>query len=102
MGKEPPEMLSRKRKRFTLMPAVALLGLSALVTVPMLSSSHLYAAAPIRTMTVTVHPGDTLWTLASRHTADGGDVQDTIDRITGANHLSGAIIYPGEKLQIPE
>ena len=28
-----------------------------------------------------VRPGDTLWTLASRHTPDGGDVQDTIDEI---------------------
>jgi LysM repeat protein len=95
-------MLSRKRKRFTLMPAVALLGLSALVSVPVLSSSHLYAAGPVHTATVTVRTGDTLWGLAAQHTPDGGDVQDTIDKITGANHLTGALIVPGQRLQIPE
>jgi predicted Zn-dependent protease len=95
-------MMSRKRKRFTLMPAVALVGLSALVTVPVLSSSHLYAAAPERLTTVTVRPGDSLWSLASEHTAGGANVQDTIDRITVVNHLDGATIVPGERLSIPE
>jgi predicted Zn-dependent protease len=92
----------RRRKRFTLMPAVALIGLSALVSVPLLSSSHLYAASPVRLTTVTVRSGDTLWTLAERHTPAGGNVQDTLDRIDAQNHLNGAMIVPGERLQIPE
>ena len=91
----------RKRKRFTLMPAVALLGLSTLVLVPVLSSSSLYAAAPERSTTVTVRSGDTLWTLAERYTSAGGNVQDTIDEIAGMNHLRGAMIVPGQRLQIP-
>jgi predicted Zn-dependent protease len=91
----------RKRKRFTLMPAVALLGLSALVLVPVLSSSSLYAAPPQRSAVVTVHSGDTLWTLAERYTPAGGDVQDTIDAIAGLNHLHGSVIQPGQRLQIP-
>jgi len=84
------------------MPAVALLGLSALATVPLLSSAHLYAASRERMTSVTVHSGDTLWTLAARHTSAGGDVQETIDRIASANHLNGATIVPGERLRIPE
>jgi predicted Zn-dependent protease len=92
----------RRRKRFTLMPAVALIGLSALVSVPLLSSSHLYAASPARLTTVTVRSGDTLWTLAERFTPSGGNVQDTIDRIDSQNHLNGTMIVPGERLQIPE
>jgi LysM repeat protein len=92
----------RKRKRFTLMPAVALLGLSALVSVPLLSSAHLYAAAPERQTTITVKSGDTLWTLAERYTPSGGNVQDMIDQIAGMNHLSSATIVPGERLAIPE
>ena len=92
----------RKRKRFTLMPAVALLGLSALVSVPLLSSAHLYAAAPEHRTTVTVRSGDTLWTVAERYTPSGGNVQDTVDTIAGLNHLSGAVLTPGERLQIPQ
>ena len=84
------------------MPAVALLGLSALATVPLLSSAHLYAASPERTTSVTVRAGDTLWTLAAKHTRPGDDVQETIDRIAVANHLKGATIIPGERLRIPE
>jgi predicted Zn-dependent protease len=95
-------MISRRRKRFTLMPAVALVGLSVLVTVPVLSSSHLYAAAPEHFTTVTVRSGDTLWGLAADRTAQGGNVQDTIDRIAGVNHLAGATIVPGQRLNIPE
>jgi predicted Zn-dependent protease len=95
-------MMVQRPRRFTLMPAVALLGLSALVSVPLLSGSHLYAASPVRVATVTVRTGDSLWTLAERYTPAGGDVQDTIDRIAGANHLRGAIIVPGQRLHIPQ
>lgn len=95
-------MMSPKRKRFTLMPAVALAGLSALVTVPVLSSSHLYAAAPEHFTTVTVRSGDSLWSLAAAHTSQGANVQETLDRIAGVNHLEGATIVPGQRLDIPE
>jgi predicted Zn-dependent protease len=95
-------MRSLRRKRFTLMPAVALAGLSALVSVPVLSSSHLYAAAPERYTTVVVRPGDSLWSLAADHTTAGGSVQDTLDRIASVNHLDGATIVPGERLSIPQ
>jgi LysM repeat protein len=89
------------RKRFTLMPAIALAALSLMVTVPTLSSMHLYAATAQRYATVTVQPGDTLWSIASAHTNASGDVQETIDRISATNHLSAAVILPGEKLRIP-
>jgi predicted Zn-dependent protease len=90
-----------KRRRFTLMPIITLAALSLMVTVPALSSMHLYAAAPQRYATVVVHPGDTLWSIASAHTASTSDVQDTIDRITEVNHLAGAAIRPGERLRVP-
>ena len=90
-----------KRRRFTLMPMITLAALSLMVTVPALSGMHLYAAAPQHYATVTVHTGDTLWSIASKHTASSGDVQDTIDRITEVNHLSGASIEPGQHLRIP-
>ena len=90
------------RKKFTLMPAIALAALSLMVTLPTLSGMHLYAAGVQRYATVTVHPGDTLWSIASTHTSDNSDVQETIDRITEANHLHASDLEPGQKLRIPQ
>ena len=91
-----------KRKRFTLMPVIALASLSLMVTVPALSSVHLYAATAQRYATVTVQPGDTLWSIAASHTSASGDVQATIDRISATNHLQASMLQPGETLRIPE
>jgi LysM repeat protein len=90
------------RKRFTLMPAIALVALSLMVTLPALSNMHLYAATAQRYTTVTVQPGDTLWSIASAHTSASADVQDTIDRISAVNHLNAVELQPGEHLRIPQ
>jgi len=89
-----------KRRRFTLMPAIALAALSLSVTVPVLSGMHLYAASAQRYATVTVRPGDTLWNIAASHTGSS-DIQETIDRIAEVNHLSGSSLQPGERLRVP-
>ncbi len=90
-----------RRKKVTLMPVIALAALSLMVALPTLSSTRLYAASAPRYAVVMVHPGDTLWSIAAAHGGDA-DVQDTIDRITATNHLSGATLQPGQKLRIPE
>lgn len=90
-----------RRKRFTLMPVIALAVLSLMVALPALSNTRLYAASAQRYVTVTVHPGDTLWSIAAAHTGDG-DVQESIDRISEANHISGAALQPGQHLRIPQ
>lgn len=94
-------MYALRRKRASLMPAVALALLGAIVTIPALSSSRLYAAPPERFGTVTVQRGDSLWALAERRTPAGGSVQDTIDTILAANHLDSATIVPGQQIKIP-
>jgi predicted Zn-dependent protease len=94
-------MYPLKRKRFTLMPAVALAALGALVTIPMLSSSSLYAATPAHYTAVEVKPGDSLWQLAAAHTSNSRNIEDTIDAIMAANHLPTATIVPGQRLRIP-
>ena len=90
-----------RRKRFTLMPAIALAALSLMVALPTLSSMRLYAAGAERYSTVTVHPGDTLWSIASAH-AGSTDIQEIIDRITAVNHLRGSTLQPGERLKVPD
>ena len=91
-----------KRRRFTLMPLIALAALSAMVTVPALSGMHLYAATPHHYAMVVVRPGDTLWSIASAHAPGNADIQETIDQISEVNHLAGASITPGERLRIPD
>ena len=90
-----------KRRKPTLMPLVALAGLSLAVTLPALSST-VHAAPPVAYATVTVRSGDSLWSLAARKTAPGGDVQTTVDQILGANHLTSSTLDVGQKLRIPE
>ena len=83
------------------MPVIALAALSLMVALPTLSSTRLYAASAPRFAVVTVHPGDTLWSIAAAHAGDSGDVQDTIDRISSANHLASVTLQPGQHLRIP-
>ena len=91
--------VTAKRKP-TLMPLVALGGLCLAVTLPALSST-VHAAPPVAYKTVTVQPGQTIWTLAERTTPSSGDVQATVDQIMGANHLPSANLHVGQKLQVP-
>lgn len=91
-----------KRKKFTLMPVIALATLSLMVALPTLSNMHLYAASTERFSTVTVQPGQTLWAIAAAHTNADGDVQETVDRITSSNHLTNTGVLPGQHLRIPE
>lgn len=84
------------------MPAIALAGLALMVALPTLSSTRLYAASAERYVTVTVRPGDTLWSIAATHAAPSADLQEVVDRISDANHLQSGTIQPGEHLRIPE
>ncbi|GAC1579742.1 MAG: hypothetical protein NVS3B7_13930 [Candidatus Elarobacter sp.] len=93
-------MYGKPKRKPTLMPLVALGGLSLAVTLPALSST-VHAAPPVAYTTVTVHAGDTLWTLAERKTSPTGDVQATVDQIVGANHLRSAALTVGQHLRIP-
>ncbi len=94
-------MLTR-RKRFTLMPAIALAGLGLMVALPTLSNVRLYAATTQRYVNVTVRPGDTLWSIAAEHSKASADMQEVVDRISAANHLQSGTLQPGEHLRIPE
>lgn len=90
-----------RKTRFTLMPLIALGTLSLAVSIPTLANGHLYAATPQHYQTVTVQPGDDLWTLASARTPSGGDVQGMIDRVVAENHLGTTTLQPGQRLRVP-
>jgi cell division protein YceG involved in septum cleavage len=51
-------------------------------------------------ITVTVAPGDTVWSLANRLAA-GGDVRSLVSEIISVNSLSSVDVAAGQKLRIP-
>ena len=93
-------MYGKPKRKLTLMPLVALGGLSLAVTLPALSST-VHAAPPVAYTTVAVHRGQTLWSLAEARTPAGGDVQSTVDQIIATNHLANAGLHIGQQLRVP-
>jgi nucleoid-associated protein YgaU len=91
-----------RRKRFTLMPAIALVALGLMIALPSLSSVRLYAATVPTYVTVTVRSGDTIWSIAASHDRSNLDLQELVDRISDANRLQGGALQPGQHLRIPE
>ena len=51
-------------------------------------------------ITVTVAPGDTVWSLANRLAA-GGDVRSLVSEIISVNSLASVDVETGQKLRIP-
>ena len=50
--------------------------------------------------TVTVEPGDSLWSIAQT-VAPGADPRDVVDAIVRLNALDGVTLSPGEQIAIP-
>ena len=94
-------MYAYKRKRLSLMPALALAALSALVAIPAFSQVRLFAAGAQHPITIVVHPGENLWSIADRYTATDGNTQETVDAIKEANHMKSSSTVPGERLLVP-
>jgi LysM repeat protein len=75
---------------------IILLAALALIAWAMVARASQGAGPTLR---YTVKPGDTLWSVAVAHYA--GDPRDGIWKIEHRNHLSGAIIQPGQRLLLP-
>jgi len=56
--------------------------------------------APAAYETVTIEPGDTLWSIAGDR-YPGTDVRAKIYQIEQANHIHGASLTPGETIRVP-
>jgi len=52
-------------------------------------------------ITVTVAPGETIWTLASRIASDSGDVRGLVSEILEVNSLASVDLAAGQKIRIP-
>lgn len=79
--------------------AIALLLIVSLFAVTWYTGrSH---SAPVMTTSVRVQQGDTLWTIAQRHPAQGRSVQETVHLLVTLNELDGTTIDAGSSLVVP-
>jgi nucleoid-associated protein YgaU len=81
------------RRRLIALAALASLVLAASTLWPASSSG----ARPTRTHVV--HPGETVWSIASR--AYGGDPRAHVEQILHSNRLSTATVRVGQTLVLP-
>jgi nucleoid-associated protein YgaU len=53
-------------------------------------------------ISVTIQPGETLWTLATRYGSPNEYILRRVDRLAAFNHLdAGSRLQPGQVLQVP-
>ncbi|WP_193596435.1 LysM peptidoglycan-binding domain-containing protein [Microbacterium sp. YJN-G] len=83
---------------FAAAPVVAVLAFSVFAGGSALASGD--QAANVQFQTVTVMPGDTLWSIAST-VAPNDDPRDVIDDIQRLNNLSTGMIQIGDEIAIP-
>lgn len=77
--------------------------------IAVLFASVVFALMPVasaqsdvqQTESITVQPGDTLWSYASRVNPRGGDIYDTMDKIKQINHLESDQLQAGQALLVP-
>jgi LysM domain len=90
-----------RRRRWQRDPRVVTAGAAVAIAGFMVLGGNVYGALNVgQPLSVKVHAGDSLWTIAASH-YQSGDVRDHIDQIMSLNHLAGSAITPGEDLLLP-
>ena len=56
---------------------------------------------PTSFITVTVAPGETIWSLATRMASDRADVRSLVSEIVSVNSLASVDLSAGQKVRIP-
>jgi hypothetical protein len=96
---ETPPLRLTRRGVVALALLVGLVGLT-LVWLARLSAPASSGPATVAPQVVSVAPGDTLWSIASR-VAPGVDPRDEVARLQRVNHLDGVDLVPGQQLRVP-
>ncbi|MFD1719319.1 LysM peptidoglycan-binding domain-containing protein [Georgenia deserti] len=60
------------------------------------------ATAPVETTTVTVGPGESLWSVAEAVAVPGADVREVVTQIVGLNGLESTDVRVGQQLEVPQ
>lgn len=90
-------MQARRRRSATIATAAGLVALFLLATGPTGSSP---ASAPGTPRAVTVHHGDTLWSLAEAHAPHGMDPRAYVDLLVDLNDLDAGLAA-GMRVKLP-
>lgn len=90
-------MRARRRRSATIVTAIGLVALFLLATGPTGSSP---ASAPGAPRAVTVHDGDTLWSLAEAHAPQGMDPRAYVDLLVDLNDLDAGLAA-GMRVKLP-
>jgi nucleoid-associated protein YgaU len=52
-------------------------------------------------VSVVVHPGDSLWSIAQRHAGPGTDVRAVVDAVRDLNGMTGSTLLAGDVVLVP-
>ncbi|TKI55164.1 LysM peptidoglycan-binding domain-containing protein [Brevibacillus antibioticus] len=99
------EKKEERRVRFGITRGQALLFLITFTLFFYLLTELVFASSPMEEpqgLEVIVQTGDSLWSLAVRHSDQHIDVRDYIIEIKEANGLDSNRIYPGQTLIMPD
>ncbi len=77
---------------------VLLVAVIALVRLPARQAG---AHAQVEYLTLTVRPGDSIWTLSTPYKPAGEDIRRFVDSIISINGLDGGLIRPGQQIKVP-
>lgn len=59
------------------------------------------AANVVVNQPVTIHAGDTLWSIAAAYAEDGSDIRAYVREIAELNEIDGNTIYAGHTILVP-
>lgn len=84
----------------------ALLGLIMALVLIFVIKSGVFTMTPTQAsgsggVYVTVHRGETLWSIAGEYKEAGQDIRDFVRTIAAYNNMDGLMIYEGQELYIP-
>ena len=100
-------LVSRRWENFLFAAAAAAVLLFFLASVALslyraAAASYRSPLARVAVLTVTVRPGDTLWTYAQKYGSPNVYILDRIESLARANHLtSDSPLVPGQRLLVP-
>lgn len=80
--------------------------ISALTAIALLVTGLMFAASPHRysqpeLVSVKVHSGESLWSVAERYPVDGLSTAETVQLIAEANSLKGSLVQAESTLKVP-
>ena len=96
-----PANARRRRRRMRALERRILLALAGALVLLVLLGNVVYGGSSGGTQTVTVAPGDSVWSIAASHYPDDADLRGRVDDIVSINHLRGGSVVPGQALTIP-